>query len=942
MKIGVDFETFSERDIKDGAYLYASHPSTELLCAVFILEENGGEYRYDWRPGEALPDWLLSRILSGCILEAHNAQFEYLLWRFVATPKYGWPAVPYSQFRCTMIQAATLALPRGLEKLAEFLGIPEQKDMSGSRLMQKLSKPNKDGKRVQPTEEEFKRLVAYCGQDVVTQLSVSRHLRPMQPCEIIAWQQHERMNERGVRIDVELAEAAMRLWQSYEPAANERVRELTGGINATQVQALLNWLQPYLPPDRKISSLAKPILTELLEDPWFKLYPHVQEVLQIRLELGAAALRKYPKFLACADPFEHRVRYSLAFHGASTGRAAGRLIQLQNLMRGVLKSVEDIELAKYYVFNGMWKAILDKWGSVAKVLGSLCRPTICPTPGYLFIVSDLNAIECRVGAWLADEISLLDDFANGRDPYKKMASQIFDKPIEEISKGYERNVAKAAVLGCFAADTKVVTSNGVKRIVDVKPSDKLWDGEQWVTHSGILYQGEQIAYTHAGVSATLDHLCLTANGWRPWAHVATNPRCFAKATALVNLPFSVFEKSLANERHTITHVDALAAPNASSTDTTYRVADLLAAPFAVILQQTTRSIGSTSPTWTTISTGSGGLIDSLRCTRGATTPSLETITRMATVALRSVLSGEKIEDSSFSSYRRSTVGITHSKRLTESITTKDTSPEMFVSSREARTTETKGLSGNYRSESTNWKTKSLSYEHVYDLANAGPNHRFTILTDDGPLVVHNCEYGMGAGRFVGAAWDVYGCRVDSKLAKRCVDLYRANYSNIVRLWSRLSNAAIKCVQTGQVQTAGKLMFHCDANFLYMRLPSGRDLAYYQPKIVRDAKFENSFKIRFKGCDAEKGSVKYTELWGGILLENACQAIARDVLNDGLTRVEQQGYGPVLIVHDEIVAETPIGYGSAQHVEQLMSISPCWAPDLPLAAEGFESPYYRKD
>lgn len=434
--ISLDLESYSEVDIKSaGLHIYARHPSTEILVAVFD-DANGV-----WIPGQPKPARIVNHILNGGHFSAFNAAFERTMWSQIMVGRYGWPDIPLEHWHCTAAQAAAMGLPKRLDHCGLFMELKHIKDDAGHSLMMKLSKPDKKtGKRITPTPEQMQSLINYCISDVLSEKELAASLPPMSPSERKVWLIDQTVNERGIYVDTDFAHEAQDFWKEYLKRLDDRTRQLTGGIGATQVEKLTHWINK-----RGITcvSLAKGNIVDMLEN---QLPDDVRKVLLLRLEAGTTAVKKYPKFIECACS-DSRIRGTLRYHGASTGRWAGTLIQPQNFPRGVLKTEAEVKLAETLVRERNHTLMRGIWGGVGKVVGSLCRSTIRPAPGNKLIAGDYEQVEARGVAWLADEAGMLGAFRNKIDVYVMMATRIFNKPPEEIDDS-ERFLGKGTVLGC--------------------------------------------------------------------------------------------------------------------------------------------------------------------------------------------------------------------------------------------------------------------------------------------------------------------------------------------------------------------------------------------------------------------------------------------------------------------------------------------------------------
>ena len=170
----------------------------------------------------------------------------------------------------------------------------------------------------------------------------------------------------------------------------------------------------------------------------------------------------------------------------------------------------------------------------------------------------------------------------------------------------------------------------------------------------------------------------------------------------------------------------------------------------------------------------------------------------------------------------------------------------------------------------------------------------------------------------------------------------AKHPATVKFWHNIDRASVLAVrERGQIVRCGRFDLKCTGSFLQMKLPSGRKLSYPQPRIIEDKHgkhrvvFADNAAGQFKDCRFGQGA------YGGLWTENIVQAIARDLLVEAMLRVEAAGYPIVLHVHDELVCEVPIGFGSTEEFTRLMTRKPAWALDLPIAASAWTGPRYCK-
>ena len=451
----IDFETRSPADLKKvGAYLYAKHKNTEAMCLAYKapnMPHVGLWHMEHTKVGiseSEPPNELFKHILSGGLVEAHNAFFEWAIWSQIMVPRYGWPSIPDHQWRCSASKASALALPRSLEGAAQALNLPVQKDMDGRKLMLRMCKPRASTKGelsesgllfYHESPEELARLWEYCKTDVLTEIAVSEAIPDLNPQELEVWLLDQKMNRHGVKFDLDLARSALIVADQWKKKLNSELTEITGLLSATQRAKVVAWLaenENLTLPDTKAPTVA-----------WFlsrPLTPRAKKVLRIVTDVNKTSVRKYQTMLEKADPSDWRIRDLLMYHGASTGRWAGKGVQVQNFPARdlIIKDFEEsAELIKEQDPN--WIYVL--YEDVIKVVSGALRGAIIPSDGKQFYVADYAAIEARVVLWLAGAKSALQVFEKGEDIYCDMASTIYGY---QVCKGMpERQFGKQAILG---------------------------------------------------------------------------------------------------------------------------------------------------------------------------------------------------------------------------------------------------------------------------------------------------------------------------------------------------------------------------------------------------------------------------------------------------------------------------------------------------------------
>lgn len=439
-----DFETRSRADIKKvGAYRYSQDPSTDILCLVYDLQDGKGRRLWHKWCG-TLPTDLFTHIESGGILESHNFEFEYCIWNNVGVPKYGFPKLSFKQGRCSASKAAALALPRPLEDLSAALDVPVKKDMDGRRLMLKMSRPRKPTKN-DPSEwvegvHELERLFQYCETDVVAEEHCSLAMPDLSERELAVFRLTQKINERGIYCDRALCETAVRFSKQFEHDLTAELRAITKGTVTTAKQVAK--LSAFLAEEGvDVENLQAKTVGDLLKAGVDS--ETAKRVLEIRQLLGKSSISKFQAMLNMAGP-DGRIRGTLLYHGASTGRWAGRGIQPQNYPQGKIKDVHNIYAA---LADNDYEWFRTLFPDVFTALSASLRGMLRAPEGRELIAADFSAIEARVVCWLAGDFANLDVYINGEDPYKLMASAIFNVPVSQVTKA-QRELGKRAVLGC--------------------------------------------------------------------------------------------------------------------------------------------------------------------------------------------------------------------------------------------------------------------------------------------------------------------------------------------------------------------------------------------------------------------------------------------------------------------------------------------------------------
>jgi DNA polymerase len=489
-----DFETRSRCDLpKHGVYNYAQDASTEVLCMSYAF---GDDEVTTWLPLQPFPEAVRNH--TGPIY-AHNAAFERLIFWYVLQQNYA-----LEQFVCTAAQARANCAPGSLEDVGRFAGASMKKDHRGAQLIRLLCIP--------PFKEDpalMAEMVAYCEQDVRAMRSISKALRPLSADELADYHVNERINDRGVLVDVPLCNAAVKFASDELVEIEQIVAEVTeGAITSVRSPKMRQWVIDRVGPQAlklmwsgKKYSIDKTVRANLLamENP-DEIPPNVQEVIQCADDLWASSVAKFSRLAQLADVEDQRVRGAFVFAGGSaTGRASSYGAQVHNFAR---KTADVPSTVRNDMVRG--HAIVPKHGKrVTDVLKGMLRPALIPALGKHLVVADWSSIEARANPWLSNCPAgerKLAIFAQGEDVYKVNASATFGVGVDAVD-GRQRQIGKVQELACgfaggigaFAAMGRAygvhLPESDAKRMVDAWRRANPWSVPYW--------QSLEEAYTRA-------------------------------------------------------------------------------------------------------------------------------------------------------------------------------------------------------------------------------------------------------------------------------------------------------------------------------------------------------------------------------------------------------------------------------------------------------------
>lgn len=436
MVLHIDLETFSSVNLKKaGLYKYVQSPDFEILLFAYAYD-NDPVTVIDMAQGEKLTEQLIYDLKNPEVIKmAHNAAFEfYCLSKFYVTK--------LEQWRCSMVHALYCGYPASLDAVGEAMNFPQDKKKLGiGRSLIKFfcvpCKPtNKNDQRTRNLPkhdpERWKLFKEYCRQDVVTERTIEDALSfyPVPETEWVNWRIDQLININGVAMDIDLIKGALAISDSIRDELEGRAKDITGLDNPNSVTQLKTWIEQNS--DLELNGLNKQTVADILSDKSGT--EEIREMLRIRQELGKTSVKKYETMKTCLCD-DGRIRGLLQFYGANrTGRWAGRLVQVQNLPRNYIGT---LDIARTLVKHQRTEAIRMIYGNVPDTLSQLIRTAFVPGEGCHFAVADFSAIEARVISWLAGESWRLEVFRTHGKIYEASASAMFGVPIESIAKGKE-------------------------------------------------------------------------------------------------------------------------------------------------------------------------------------------------------------------------------------------------------------------------------------------------------------------------------------------------------------------------------------------------------------------------------------------------------------------------------------------------------------------------
>lgn len=441
-ELGIDIETYSSNDLVNcGVYKYVEAPDFTILLFAYSVD-GGPVVCVDFAMGEKLPDDVFAALTDPDVIKtAFNAAFERIC---ISVYFFGGKLLDPKQWRCTMVLAARMGLPLSLGQCGEVLHLAEGKMTEGKALIRYFSVPGKNGKRHLPSDapDKWDTFKKYNIRDVEVEQAIKKKVQRLIPADFDEelYVADQEINDRGVKIDRTLVDAAARFDDEYKAQLLAEAQQLTGMENPNSPAQIKEYIKKTT--GFTVETLNKGNLDTLDEKLIY--WPKAQRVIAIRREMGKTSNKKYEAMQKCVCK-DGRIHGLLQFCGAArTGRWAGRLVQVQNLPQNHLVS---LDFARSLVRQGDLDEFEMNYANVTQVLSELIRTAFVAEPGKTFHVCDFSAIECRVIAWLASEDWVLDVFRSNGDIYCANASKMFKVPVEKHGQNAQlRQKGKIATL----------------------------------------------------------------------------------------------------------------------------------------------------------------------------------------------------------------------------------------------------------------------------------------------------------------------------------------------------------------------------------------------------------------------------------------------------------------------------------------------------------------
>ena len=514
-ELGIDIETYSSNDLVNcGVYKYVEAPDFTILLFAYSVD-GGPVVCVDFAMGEKLPDDVFAALTDPDVIKtAFNAAFERIC---ISVYFFGGKLLDPKQWRCTMVLAARMGLPLSLGQCGEVLHLAEGKMTEGKALIRYFSVPGKNGKRHLPSDapDKWDTFKKYNIRDVEVEQAIKKKVQRLIPADFDEelYVADQEINDRGVKIDRTLVDAAARFDDEYKAQLLAEAQQLTGMENPNSPAQIKEYIKNTT--GFTVETLNKGNLDTLDEKLIY--WPKAQRVIAIRREMGKTSNKKYEAMQKCVCK-DGRIHGLLQFCGAArTGRWAGRLVQVQNLPQNHLVS---LDFARSLVRQGDLDEFEMNYANVTQVLSELIRTAFVAEPGKTFHVCDFSAIECRVIAWLASEDWVLEVFRSNGDIYCANASKMFKVPVEKHGQNAQlRQKGKIATLALgYGGGVSALEAMGGSKLGltedEEKEIVKLWrDSNPRIVRMWAVIEKAAITAIKTGESVTVYRNIVIGKRW---------------------------------------------------------------------------------------------------------------------------------------------------------------------------------------------------------------------------------------------------------------------------------------------------------------------------------------------------------------------------------------------------------------------------------------------
>lgn len=954
----MDFETFSTVDIgKCGSYRYMDDPSFEPLLLSYAMNDDPVKL-VDFTRGEEWTEEFLAALHDPAITKiAWNCAFERNVI-YTALGKY----TPPEQWLDVMHVAAQCGLPMSLDAAGKALGLPEEqaKMKEGKALIRyfccpcKPTKTNGGRERNFPEHapERWKTFCDYCIRDTEAERTIFHMLEQWLPNEDERrfWALDQRINERGVRIDRQLAINAVAMDERYKEELTAKAVALTGLENPKSVSQVKNWLADQ--EGKSFPSLNKKVIADVVSQLQSE---DAREFMALRGELSKSSTAKYQAMLRSMCSDEHS-KGCFQFYGANrTGRFC-------------LTGDHEVLTPSGWAPLNMWQGgPIAVWSPTSRAISfQNSRAVSFPYDGEMISISQQRCeqlstpehkmpILSRAGVWEGREV---------QDVFGKWFSIPFTG-VRGVSAPGDHIALRVLIMvqadGHFSVggDLKL----GFKKLRKVERCKTLLrraeipfmlrefqNGVQQFT----IRRQDQPLWLRSFRDKTFGWWLLDEDGrtiveeLEYWDSHRCGPNSIQYCTTN-RQNAEVLQAVCALNGYSATLLTKVRDGNTPNWNDAYTLNIWLTPGDSTIIRsnhQTKVPFSGTvycavTPTGYFLTrrngkywiTGNSGKLVQFQNMSKNYSPSL--------AGMRELVRGGHY--SALNALYDSVSGVL--SELVRTAIIPEEGQRIVVadfSAIEARVTA--WFAGE------EWRLQT--FRDGGDIYCASASQMFHV-----PVVKHGingelrqkgkvAELALGYGGGVNAlkAFGADKMGMSDEEMQETVDLWRESSPKIVELWRALEKAAIRCVarRATTTSTLGNVRFDFESGILWMTLPSGRRLAYYGAK-YEETKFHPDRKsLTYMGVNQMTKRWERVETWGGKITENLVQATARDVLREAMFSLTEKGWDIRAHVHDECICTEPIGGKTVEQMCEAMCPDIPWAKGLPLNADGYDGPYYFKD